>query len=293
VLLAYLQSTQFDTSNTVMSQKTSTILRSILFLAIVATPPGLSAQGISRQTMIPSREYGRDRRMWVYTPPGYDAKRKDAYPLVVMFDGAEAIDPNMMDMPGTLDSLLAAKAAPAFVAVFIDDSAGAVRTGELGNSAKFGRFMIGEVIPFVRKNWNVTRDPHRTIITGSSAGGIAAANLALFHPEIFGNVISQSGAFWRGNEGSNSAPWEWLTSQYASAPKRDVKFVMDVGALETVKVLGGAGPEFIEANRRLRDALVSKGYSVIYTEVPNGQHAPQFWKPRLPVDLVAIVKDWN
>jgi enterochelin esterase-like enzyme len=68
---------------------------------------------------------------------------------------------------------------------------------------------------------------------------------------------------------------------------------MDVGALETGKVLGGADPVFIEANRRLRDALQSKGYSVIYTEVPNGQHAPKFWKPRLPVDVVAIVKGWN
>jgi enterochelin esterase family protein len=255
--------------------------------------PTLSAQGISRQTSIRSHEYGRDRRMWVYTPPGYDAKRKDPYPLLIMFDGAEAIDPNMMDMPSTLDSLLAAKAAPAFVAVFIDDSAGAVRSAELGNSAKFGRFMVNEVIPFVRKSWNVTHDPHRTIVTGSSAGGIASANLALFHPDIFGNVISQSGAFWRGNEGSNSGPWEWLTSQYASLPKKDVRFVMDVGALETSKVLGGSGPVFIEANRRLRDVLQSKGYSVVYTEVPNGAHAPQFWRPRLPVDVVAIVSGWN
>jgi enterochelin esterase-like enzyme len=273
--------------------------RSLLMLSaglaagLTGYPVALSAQGISRQVLIHSREYGRDRRMWVYTPPGYDAKRKDLYPLLVMFDGAEAIDPGVMDMPSTLDSLLAAKAAPAFVAVFIDDSSGAVRTGELGNSAKFAKFMVGEVIPYVRKSWNVTRDPHRTIITGSSAGGIASANLAFFHPEIFGNVISQSGAFWRGNEGSNEAPWEWLTTQYANSPKKDVRFVMDVGALETSKVLGGTGPVFIETNRRLHDVLQAKGYSVVYTEVPNGQHAPQFWKPRLPVDVVAIVSGWN
>lgn len=270
-----------------------TILPSAAFAAVIAGYSlTLSAQGISRQTLIHSKEYGRDRRTWVYTPPGYDAKRKDPYPLLIMFDAAEAIDPALMDMPGTLDSLLAEKAAPAFVAVFIDDSAGAARTAELGNSARFGRFMVNEVIPFVRKSWNVTRDPHRTILTGSSAGGIASANLAFFHPEIFGNVISQSGAFWRGNEGSNGGPWEWLTTQYADSPRKDVRFVMDVGALETVKVLGGTGPVFIEANRRLRDVLTSKGYSVIYTEVPDGQHAPQFWKLRLPVDVVAIVSGW-
>lgn len=274
------------------SRRSTFFLAAVISVAIVGDAPPLSAQGISRQTSIRSREYGRDRRMWVYTPPGYDARRKDPYPLLFMFDGAEAIDPAMMDMPSTLDSLLAAKAAPAFVAVFIDDSAGAVRTGELGNSAKFARFMVNEVVPYVRKNWNVTRDPHRTIVTGSSAGGIASANLALFHPEIFGNVISQSGAFWRGSEGSNTPPWEWLTTQYANLPKKDVRFVMDVGALETGKVLGGTGPVFIEANRRLRDVLQSKGYPLVYTEVPNGAHAPQFWRPRLPIDLVAIVSGW-
>ena len=270
----------------------STRLQVLFALVLTASASSLNAQGVSRRTLIHSREYGRDRRVWVYTPPGYDAKRKDPYPLLVAFDGDEAVDPNVMDMPAMLDSLLAAKSAPAFVAVFIEDSLGSVRTAELGNSVKFARFVVGEVIPFVRKSWNVTRDPHRTIVTGSSAGGIASANLALFHPEIFGNVISQSGAFWRGNEGSNSPPYEWLIDQYASAPKKDVRFVMDVGEKETSKVLGGAGPVFIDANRRLRDVLKTKGYSVTYTEVPNGVHAPQSWKPRLPIDLVEIVKSW-
>lgn len=192
----------------------------------------------------------------------------------------------------TRSPCLAAQGVAKHVAVFIDDSLGSVRTAELGNSVKFGKFLAGEVIPFARRNLNVTRDPHRTIVTGSSAGGLAATNLAFSHPEIFGNVISQSGAFWRGSEGSNSAPFEWLTTQYADSPKKDVRFVMDVGALETIKVLGGSGPVFIEANRRLRDVLKAKGYAVEYAEVPNGKHAPEFWRPRLPLDIVAITQGW-
>ena len=88
-------------------------------------------------------------------------------------------------------------------------------------------------MPWVRQHWNVTTDPHRTIVTGSSAGGLAAAYVAFERPDLFGSVLSQSGAFWRGNEGSNDAPWEWLTSQYAGAPKKDIRFFLDVGALET------------------------------------------------------------
>jgi hypothetical protein len=39
---------------------------------------------------------------------------------------------------------------------------------------------------------------------------------------------------------------------------------MDVGALETRRALG-SGPVFIDATRRFRDALRSKGYKVVYT----------------------------
>ena len=47
---------------------------------------------------------------------------------------------------------------------------------------------------------------------------------------------------------------------------------------------------FIEANRRLRDALRAKGYDVTYTEVPGGKHWPETWKQRLPVGLVVMSK---
>jgi enterochelin esterase family protein len=145
----------------------------------------------------------------------------------------------------------------------------------------------------VRRGWNVTSDPKRTIVTGSSVGGLAAANVALARPDIFGNVLAQSGAFWRGNEGSNDAPFEWLTSQVATLPRRDVRFLLDVGALETIRAVGGRGPVFIEAVRRFRDALVAKGYRVDYTEIAGAAHAPSYWRMRLPEDIVAISRYWT
>src|SRR5205085_5272 len=117
-----------------------------------------------------------------------------------------------MGMPMLLDSLLAARAAPAFVAVMIDNGGGARRTGELGNSRRYARFLGEELMPWVRSGFNVTRDPRHVVITGSSAGGLGAAFAAFERPDLFGNVLSQSGALWRGAEGSNDAPYEWLTA---------------------------------------------------------------------------------
>src|SRR5438105_1964126 len=105
------------------------------------------------------------------------------------------------------------------------------------------------------------------------------------HPELFGKVLSQSGAFWRGNEASNDAPYEWITQHLALIPKANVRFVLDVGSMETMGAMGGAAPSLVDANRRLRDVLKAKGYAVDYFEVPGGQHSTETWRTRLPAGI--------
>jgi enterochelin esterase-like enzyme len=234
--------------------------------------------------------YQRPRRIWIYTPRDYDPSAAAPYPLLIAFDGTEYQD--TIPLPLVLDTLLAAKRAPAFVAVLIDDSASAVRIADLGNVSKMVAFLSRQLLPYVRTRWHVTTDPHRVIITGSSAGGLAATFVALERPDLFGNVLSQSGAYWRGAEASNSPPYEWLTSRIATLSRRDVTLVLDVGALEDHPTLGGSGPNFLGATRRLHDALVAKGYRVTYTEIPGGQHSPGTWGPRLPIGVVTLTQSW-
>ncbi|HEX6560245.1 MAG TPA: alpha/beta hydrolase-fold protein [Longimicrobiales bacterium] len=247
-----------------------------------AAPP----RGHVQQYQLHSSVYGTDRRIWVYTPAGYDQNRASPYDLIVAFDGADYRD--TIPLPLILDTLTATRRTRPFVAVMIDDYDGAQRIAELGNSARFARFVGSELMPWVRQRLHVTTDPQRTIITGSSAGGLAAAFVALQRPDLFGNVLAQSGAFWRGAEGANTAPFEWLTQQYASRPRLDIRFYLDVGSTETHAVLGGSGPVFIDALRRFRQALTRRGYDVAYAEVPGGVHAPASWRRQLPAALVLL-----
>lgn len=211
--------------------------------------------------------------------------------MILAFDGAEYQD--TMPLPMILDTLLATRRAPAFVAVLVDDSSSSVRVADLGNAARMVSFLGHQLMPWIRHGWHVTSDPHRVIVTGASAGGLAASYVAFTRPDLFGNVWSQSGAFWRGAEASNGTPWEWLTSQVLMSPRKDVRFVLDVGELEDHPTLGGAGPNFRDAHRRFHDALRSKGYEVTYTEVPGGNHAPQWWRLRLPNGIVALSAGWD
>lgn len=250
------------------------------------TPSPSPASGTVQEQRIASELYPGGRRVWVYLPPGYSSSAGGDYALLVAFDGEEYLEE--IPLPKILDTLLARREAGPFVAVLIDNASGAERLADLANHASFADFVAGEVVDWARQHWRITRDPHRTFVTGSSAGGLAAVLVAFRHPDVFGNVLSQSGAFWRGNEGSNGAPYEWLTSQIAASPKRGVRFLLEVGSLEFKGALGGAAPSILEANRRLRDALLAKGYALTYAEVPDGAHAPEFWRERLPAAIVSL-----
>jgi enterochelin esterase family protein len=250
----------------------------------VMTPPIRSGE-VQRFT-IPGPSQGRSRTVWVYTPPGYATSRDSSLGLVVAFDGGEYLDE--IPLPRMLDSLLASGRIAPLVALLVDDSTGAARLDDLANRAWFVDFLAQGLLPWVRRGWRVTRDPHRVIVTGSSAGGLAAAHAALRRPELFGNVLSQSGAFWRGAEASNDAPYEWLTAQVAAWPRGDVRFWLEVGSTETRGALGGSAPSILAANRAFRDALRKKGYRLTYTEVPGGVHAPLTWAARLPAGIAAL-----
>ena len=254
--------------------------------AVAATSPSAGKVGEHR---VASTILGGERRVFVYTPPGYARDAAGEYDLLIVFDGGEYL--SEIPLPAMLDALLAERKAPPFVAVLIDNGSGATRLGDLANRFRFAEFLSGEFIEWVRGRWKVTRDPRRTILAGSSAGSLAAAYAAFRRPDLFGNVLSQSGAFWRGDEGSNDPPYEWLTSQYAASPRRNIRFFLEVGALETQGALGGAAPSILEANRRLRDALRKKGYEVTYEEVPGGTHSPESWRRGLPAAIAALARN--
>jgi enterochelin esterase family protein len=207
--------------------------------------------------------------------------------LIIAFDGTDYL--GAMALPSVLDSLVATKAIAPAVAVLIDNGAPPGRINDLANSHQFAAVVAEELLPWIREHYAVTRAAERTVLTGASAGGLGAAYIAMRYPTLFGNVLSQSGAFWRGNEASNAPPYEWLTQQFASSPKLNVNFVLEVGTKETVGALGGAAPSLLDANRRLHAVLVAKGYSVRYFEVPGGDHSPETWRTRLPVGIATLL----
>jgi len=240
------------------------------------------AKGRVESFTIDDHQYNRKRKVWVYTPPGYAQSRAEPYHLLISFDGDSYVTD--IPTPTILDNLLAARKIYPTVQVMIDDSED--RLGDLANRQKFADFLSKDLLPWAQKNFKVTTKAGETTLCGYSAGGLAAAYVAFRYPNQFGNVLSQSGAFWRGNEGETQ-PIEWLTAQFKAAPKLNLRFYLEVGGGETKASVGGIS--ILEANRHLRDVLRTKGYDLKYLEVPNAVHNPEHWRAQLAEGLVYLI----
>ena len=255
--------------------------------ALGQAPSSARATGETTALTIPSKTYPQGRLVWIYTPPGYPASCQGACNTIIAFDGALYL--GAMALPSILDSLIAVRATPPAVAVLIDNGGPPGRIRDLANSQQFAAFVGDELLPWLRDHYVVTRAPAKVVLAGVSAGGLAAAYIAMKYPSLFGRVLSQSGAFWRGNEASDGPPYEWLTQHVASSPRSSITFFIDVGTRETVGALGGRAPSLLDANRRLSSALIEKGYAAQYFEVPGGAHSPETWHTRLPQGIVALL----
>ncbi|HET6890977.1 MAG TPA: alpha/beta hydrolase-fold protein [Pyrinomonadaceae bacterium] len=229
-----------------------------------------------------SKALGNERPIWIYTPHEYAASKKP-YGLLVLSDGGLYV--NSARVATTLDNLIAAGLIPPLVAVMVDNPD---RVRELC-SLEYADFLAQEIVPWARVNYHVTDRPEQTIIGGASLGGLAAAFIGFKHPEVFGNVLSQSGSFdFKCDEKKD---WEWLTLQFAANPRLPLRFSFEAGLLENTgrgPVGRPFGPSLLVANRNLRDTLQSKGYSVHYTEF-NGNHTMFNWRGTLASHLIALV----
>src|SRR5262249_57066511 len=136
------------------------------------------------------------------------------------------------------------------------------RNVELSNDPRFTDRIADELLPDVRRRWRATADPAQTVVMGSSTGGLASAYAAFRRPEVFGNVLSQSGAFWLGATREDSGR-EWLTGELDAAPRKPIRFVLQVGVVEG-KPTPAHGPSIPATNRRLPDLLPAHGYRPTY-----------------------------
>jgi enterochelin esterase family protein len=252
----------------------------------VARRPGVP-EGQVRKHQFKSATLGNEREIAVYLPSHY-SPRAEPYPLLVLFDEDAYL--SLVPTPTILDNLISEARIPPVMALLIGNAPGA-RDRELPCNPEFSRALVAELLPWAHRLYNFTSDPHNTVVAGSSAGGLAAACSGLWHPEAFGNVLAQSGAFHRtppsGSDttDSSSEP-NWAARQFISSPRKPLRFYLDAGSAE-FNATGGAD-SILFCTRTLRDVLRAKGYEVHFQEFEGG-HDYLSWRGTLADGLIALL----
>jgi enterochelin esterase family protein len=98
------------------------------------------------------------------------------------------------------------------------------------------------------------------------------------HPELFGNVLAQSGSFFTAADQPMGD--EWVYRHLVTGPKLPLRFYLDVGRFE---------PNFsVTGVRLMRNVLEARGYPLTYQEFSGG-HDYAWWRGTFADGLIALL----
>ncbi len=202
---------------------------------------------------------GNARTVHLYRPP---VRRQ--VPLLVVWDGQDYLRRIHLDY--MVDNLLAQKRIKPVALAFVHNGGQKSRTIEYACNEATLAWLTFEVLPLASSELNLLdfqAHPGAYGVIGASMGGLMALYTGLRFPGIFGNVISQSGAFSFG--GYDMVVYDLLKCE----GKSPLNVWMDVGLFDL--------PGLLEGNRRMRSVLSEGGHQVGYREYSAGHNYPS-WK---------------
>ncbi len=151
------------------------------------------------------------RRMYVYTPPGYE-NSKDKYPVLYLLHGAGG-DEDAWTALGRanyiLDNLIAQGKAKPMIVVMTNGNPFQISSLRTAPNAPemtresfskyaglFERSLVNDVVPYIEKNYRVKAGKESRAIAGLSMGGMHTITASIEHPDKFGYIgVFSSGIF--------------------------------------------------------------------------------------------------
>ena len=212
-----------------------------------------------------SKSLNRNRRMHVYTPPGYEAGQ-DKYPVFYLLHGAGDSDDSWSSVGRAgfiLDNLIAAGKAKPMVVVMPagHTSAGFGMRGAGGAPQRdeFAEDFLGDIMPYVESHYRVFTDRAHRAMAGLSMGGGQTLGIGFSHLDKFGYL----GVFSSGIFGGGTGAWE----------KQRQRMLDDASLKEGLKVLWfatGTDDFLMQSTKGTIEVLKKHGFKPVFKETPGG-----------------------
>ena len=238
-----------------------------------------------------SRYLERDRTVVVYLPPRDETKPDARSPVLYMHDGQNLFDDatafaGEWRVDELAQELIGAGAIQPLIIVGVyntdrrvdeytpttSTTKGADPAGGLADA--YGRMLVEELKPFIDATYPTLPGPATTAMAGSSLGALVTLHLGLRYPAVFGKLAVLSPSIWW-DDAIIVREVEALQKTHPARQKQQIW--LDAGTRE--------GEKEIADVRRLRDALVAKGWIVgkdlRYAEIEGGEHNERSWGARM------------
>lgn len=214
------------------------------------------------------------RRVYIYTPPGYDFKTDEKFPVLYILHGGGEDERGWANQGKTdviLDNLIAEKKAKPMLVVMPDANFSAAGFSEgylLDVESELKEF----VIPFIEKNYRTKNDARYRALAGLSMGGLNTLYTGIKNNNMFSYLgVFSSGWIMPMQEKIANAQYDYLEKNRAEINNNLKMFWIAMG-----------GKEDIAYNNCQIMLAKLKGLNINYTyyEYPGG-HTWPVWRNNL------------
>jgi enterochelin esterase family protein len=228
---------------------------------------------------LPSQVYpGTQHTYWLYVPAQYDPSVSAS---IMIYNDGQAFMAHEGDVRAqiVMDNLIYRREIPVMIGVFINpgrrpdqpeptlhnwgdkDTNRPTEYNTLDD--KYARVIVDELMPVLYKLYNISKDPDRHGIGGSSSGAIAAFTVAWERPDSFRKVLSNVGSF------TNIRGGDAYPDIIRKSDKKPIRIFLVDGRNDN-RALKDDGSydqrrDWFYQNVRMQQALAEKGYEMNYS----------------------------
>lgn len=154
----------------------------------------------------------------------------------------------------------------------------------------YSAFIIYQLLPFLRKQYDAFVSPEFTAFAGFSLGGLSAIDIGWRNPQCFLKIGVFSGSFWwRSSQPDDRYPDADRIMHYvigAGSFKKGMQFWFETGTEDEKSDRNNNGIiDAIDDTVDLMHVLKAKGYTnrdVVYKEITGGEHNFDTWSKAFP-----------
>ncbi|MEA2076489.1 MAG: alpha/beta hydrolase-fold protein [Candidatus Marinimicrobia bacterium] len=239
----------------------------------------------------------RNRRIWIYLPPGYEAS-EECYPVLYMHDGQNLFNDatsfsGEWGVDETLERLISSRKINKLIVVGIENHP-EYRLNEYSpylfeysglkirpQASEYADFIVETLKPFIDGNYRTKPSREHTAIAGSSMGGLVSVYIGVKYQSVFSKVGALSSSFGV----CKSDLVKFINEHPKEYPMR---FWLDMGSKEMGNM------DLNEYQIPIKNALIDAGWQkrkeVKFLIFQGAEHNETYWRNRFDKVLKYLFK---